>query len=240
MAGLWDTVGAVAGGGIFSKSLRKKAGKFLFGTPEKRENVSLLRPYQEDLHRQSVEAAQNPGAGGAFGDVADYYRGNLSYDPRDYQAMAAPTMREYYQDIMPNITEQFAGMGSGALSSSGFRNAQTQGAVDLAERLAQMRANLRQQAAQGLFNVGQQGLNSYTQNMTTQPGTPGLLPSIAPAVGTAAGAAFGGPAGAAIGNMFGNWMGGMGNNATPKASASPNYAPRPSLPQFSQPTNWGY
>lgn len=175
------------------------------GTPAKRENVSMLRPYQEGLHQQSVNAAQGRGAGGAFGDVADYYRNNLSDNPADFQAFAAPQLRQYYEDIVPNISEQFAGMGSGGLSSSGFRNAQVQGATDLSERLGAIRANLRQQSAQGLMGIGQQGLQSYTQNIETQPASEGFLSSAAPILGTAIGA-FAGPAGAAFGNMAGNFL----------------------------------
>src|SRR5690606_16713377 len=139
----------------------------------------------------------------------------------DLDAFSAPMMRQYQQEIIPGLSEQFAGMGSGGLSSSGFRNAQVQGSTDLAERLGQLRASLRQSGAQGLMNIGQQGLNSYTQNMTTQPGSQGFLSQIAPAVGTAVGAYFGGPAGAAAGysagNSFGNSMSGnrVGANSSP-------------------------
>jgi len=186
-------------------------GNFMSGTPEERENVSLLRPEQEDLYQQLVGAGKAPGAGGAFGTAADYYRNLLSDDSADYQSFAAPQLRQYGEEIMPGISEQFAGMGAGGLSSSGFRNAQTQGAVDLSERLGQIRANLRQAGAQGLQNIGTQGLGSYSQNMVTKQGSPGFLSAIAPAVGTAVGAYFGGPAGAAAGGAagqgIGNWFG---------------------------------
>ena len=202
---------------------------FWTGSPAKRENVSNLRPEQEGLYNQAVNAGKGRGAGGAFGDAADYYRNNLSDNPADFAAFAAPQLRQYNQDIVPGISEQFAGMGAGGLSSSGFRNAQIQGATDLSERLGAIRANLRQASAQGLQNIGEVGLRSYSQNMETQPGTEGFLGSIAPAIGTAAGAAFGGPVGAAIGGQVGSWFGGKGNkvgaNTTPDwkgpASAQP-------------------
>ncbi len=214
---------------------------FFTGTPEKRENVSNLRPEQEGLYNQAVNAGKDRGAGGAFGQSADYYRDLLSDDSADYNAFSAPAMRQYSQDIVPGISEQFAGMGAGGLSSSGFRNAQTQGGVDLAERLGALRAGLRQQGAQGLQNIGQQGLQSYSQNMATTQGTPGFLASAAPAIGTAAGMAIGGPAGAAIGNITGNWFGGQGNKVgantspygqSPKASPMVNTGSQ--LPNFMQ------
>lgn len=203
---------------------------FLEGTPEKRENVSTLRPEQEDLYSQLVQSGMEPGAGGAFGTSADYYRNLLSDDSKDFDAFAAPALRQYNQDIVPGLSEQFAGMGAGGLSSSGFRNAQTQGATDLSERLAQMRANLRQSGAQGLMNIGQLGLQPYSQNMTTQQGSPGFLSQIGPAIGTAAGAYLGGPAGASAGYQIGSMFNGSGNrvgaNSGPYGAQGPIASPR--------------
>jgi len=180
----------------------KSIGNFFTGTPEKRENISTLRPEQEGLYQQLVNAGRGQGAGGAFGQSADYYRNLLGDDSSDFNAFAAPQLRQYNQDIVPNISEQFAGMGSGGLSSSGFRNAQVQGATDLAERLGAIRANLRQAGAQGLQNLGGMGLNNFSQNMVTQPGTQGFLAPTLGAFGTAAL----GPAGGALGMMGGNWL----------------------------------
>lgn len=229
------------------ENIFKKIGRFFTGTPEKRENVSTLRPEQEGLYNQLIGASQGRGAGGAFGDAADYYRNLLSDDSADYNQFAAPAIRQYNQDIVPGISEQFAGMGAGGLSSSGFRNAQVQGATDLAERLGAIRANLRQAGAQGLQNLGQQGLQIFSQNMVTQPGTPGFFGSVAPAIGSAAGMALGGPIGSAIG---GSWFGGQGQrvgaNTSPygtQPKASPNLA-QPNagfqLPNYLQGTGRGY
>ncbi len=178
---------------------------FFTGTPEKRENVSTLRPEQEPLYRQAVNAGLRPGAGGAFGNSADYYRSLLSDENQDINAFVAPEVRRFNEETIPGIAEQFAGLGSGGLSSSGFRNAAVNAGADLSERIAALRANLRQSGASGLANIGQQGLQSYSQNMVTEPGTEGFLSQVAPSVGTAIGS-FAGPAGAAVGNIAGNWL----------------------------------
>lgn len=227
--------------GLAPKSWNKSASNFLTGTPEERENVSNLRPEQEAGFQQLQNASQGPGAGGAFGNAADYYRNNLSDNPADFDAFAAPALRQYNQDIIPGISEHFAGMGSGGLSSSGFRNAQVQGATDLSERLGALRANLRHSSAQGLQNIGQSALGNFSQNIVTQPGSEGFLSSIAPAAGTALGA-FAGPAGAAAGNTAGNWLknsfGGnkVGSNSSPYGSGSPQASPGGGfqLPNFLQ------
>jgi hypothetical protein len=181
--------------------------KTLFGSSAKRENVSTLRPEQEDIYNQLIGAGKGRGAGGAFGDTADYYRNLLSDNSADYQAFSNPMIRQYNEDIVPGLSEQFAGMGAGGLSSSGFRNAQMQGATDLSERLGALRAQLRQQGAQGLQGIGQAGLSNFSQNMETKAGSSGLL---APALG-ALGTATLGPMGGAIGNAGANWLTNMWN-----------------------------
>lgn len=211
----------------------KRLGEFFTGSPDKRENVSTLRPQQEGLYNQAVNAGMGPGAGGAFGDTADYYRNNLSDDPADFNAFAAPALRQYNQDIAPGIAEQYAGLGAGGsgLSGSGFRNAQVQGATDLSERLGAMRANLRQSSAQGLQGIGQQGLQNYSQNMVTQPGSEGFLSQALPAVGTAALSAIGGPALGALGYAGGkaasNWLSNKGKSG-PYGSGTNGSAPKAS------------
>lgn len=216
-----STLGLGGAGSLLTKQGRGAAGNFLFGSPETREQVPTLLPRQKPIFNQLTQAAQQQGAGGAFGDVADYYRGLLNEDNQDISAFTNPALRQYNEEIIPGISEQFAGLGSGGLSSSGFRNAQVQGGVDLAERIAQMRAGLRQHGAAGLQNIGQLGLGNYSQNMTTQPGTAGLLAGIAPAAGTAIGAAAGGPIGAGLGSGITSWFGKGGGTSNAGLNSLP-------------------
>lgn len=193
--GFWSKLAGYGGFGgapgayLNNKKFKSGVDKFLFGSDEVRENVSTLRPEQEGLYQQAVNAGMQKGAGGAFGDAADYYRNLLSDDSADFNAQAAPQLRQYNEQIVPGLSEQFAGMGAGGLSSSGFRNAQIAGATDLSERLGAIRANLRQAGAQGLQNIGQTGLQNYSQNMVTQQGTPGFIQSAVPAL-TKAGVSY--------------------------------------------------
>lgn len=179
---------ALTGGasGLLSKSGRNTLSNFFMGTPEKHEQISTLLPQQQGLFNQLQQSGMNRGAGGAFGTSADYYRDLLGNDSQDFQSFAAPQMRQFNEDIIPGLAEQFAGMGSGGLSSSSFRNATVNAGTDLAERLGAIRANLRQQGAQGLQNIGQFGLNQFSQDRMVQPGTQGFLSQIAPAAGNLA------------------------------------------------------
>ncbi len=136
---------------------------------------------------------------------------------------------------MPGISEQFAGMGSGGLSSSGFRNAAVQGATDLSERLGSMREQLRMQGAQGLQNIGTQYLNPVTENVMHQ-GQPGIGQPLMQGVGGAIpGMIAGGPMGGAMGFM--NGMSGGGNktgaNTSWAGQNGPQASPRMQLPNRS-------
>lgn len=174
------------------------------GTKPKLKTVSTLTDQQQPLLEQLLAALSGNGAGGAFGDSADYFRSLLSDDNSTFDAFSAPEMRNFNQNIIPSLAEQFAGMGSGGLSSSGFRNAAIQAGTDLSERLGSIRAQLRQQGASGLMGLGQQGLQSYKENLY-QPGTPGVAGSLGGLLGGAAGS-FLGPLGSSGGSFLGNKM----------------------------------
>lgn len=172
---------------------------FFTGTRGKVKQYSTLSPAQQALQNQQISASMGRGAGGAFGEASDYYRNLLGNESQDLEAFQAPEMRRYREQTIPDLAEQFAGYGSGSgsLSSSGFRNAAVSAGTDLGERLAQIRANLRQSAAQGLSGMGESALQSRQENVF-QPGTQGLLSSLGPAIGAGIGA-FANPWGAAGG-----------------------------------------
>ncbi len=209
---------------------------FFSGTPEQHKRVSTLLPgAQQDLGNQLFAAGKGRGGGGAFGESADYYRDLLSNDSADFNAFAAPEQRKFNEQTIPGLAEQFAGMGSGGLSSSGFQNAAIGAGTDLSERLGAIRANLRMQGAQGLQNIGQAGLGNFSQDVMTQPGSEGFLSQAAPAIGTAIGA-FGGPIGTAIGgaagNLFKNAFGGTPVSKGSSWQGNQPQAPMKGLPNF--------
>jgi hypothetical protein len=187
---------AAAAGGAGTLGLTTKKGRdMLFGQNEKFQQKSRLDQQQQPLYQQLLQAGQQPGAGGSFGQSADYYRDLLSNDSQTNQMMAAPELRNFNEEIIPGLAEQFAGMGAGGLSSSGFRNAAVNAGTDLSERLGAIRAQLRSQGAAGLAGIGQAGLGDFTNNIY-RPETSGLLGGLAQGagrgLGQAAGSYFGG------------------------------------------------
>ncbi len=157
---------------------------FWTGEEGKYKQINQLDKRQQQIQRQ----AENAGSG-AFRGARNYYNDLLNGN-ENYNALSAPQMRQFNEQIVPDLSEQFAGMGSGALSSSGFRNAAIGAGTDLSERLGAIRANLRQQGAQGLQSLGQQALNPHYENVYEAP-QPGFLQTAAGLLGNAAGAAAG-------------------------------------------------
>ena len=118
---------------------------FFTGTPGKFDQRSTLGPEQRPILQNLTGAIQSPGQGGAFGNVADYYRGLLGGGDQQLNEMIAPEMRRFQTQIVPGLANQFAGIGAGgAISGSGFRNAALSAGTDLTERIAALRAGLRQ------------------------------------------------------------------------------------------------
>lgn len=195
----------------------------LVGTPEKHKRVSTLGVGQEQILQNLIQSLQGGGAGGAFGDAADYYRDLLSDNPEDFQRYAAGENRRFNEETIPGLSEQFAGMGSGGLSSSGFRNAAVSAGTDLNERLGAIRAQLRQQGAAGLSGLGSQALGNYTQEVVSQQGTPGLAGPALGALGTAAL----GPIGGVLGGIAGNYLSSFGKSGIYKNN---NAVPQPAQP----------
>lgn len=156
----------------------------LFGRPEQNYQQSTLGPEQQKNYQSLLGSIQGRGAGGAFGESADYYRDLLSDDSQTANAMFAPEMRRFKEQLIPDLAEQFSGYGG--IGSSGFRNSAVNASTDLSERLGAIRAQLRQQGAQGLSSIGQAGLGSYNENIH-RPQTFGLVGNLAEGAGKALG-----------------------------------------------------
>lgn len=174
--------------------------EYLFGQKERLQDINPLTGGQQDLHSQLLQALQAAGAGGGFGEAADYYRDLLSGDSQTQQQMEAPLQRQFQEETIPGLATQFAGMGSGGLSSSSFRNAGIRAGTDLSERLGAIRAGLRQQGAAGLSGLAAQGLQPV-QEKVIRPQTMGLLGGFAEAAGKGAGMGMGFGARSMMGGM---------------------------------------
>lgn len=205
----------------------------LFGSQPKIQQLPNMAPYQQQSFQNAIENPidQNP----LYKSGADYLQRILSNDPSAFQAFESPLMRQFQEQIVPMISQQFAGLGTGAgsLNSSGFQQSLAHEAGSLSDRLAAQRAQLQQGAAQQALGYAQQPYSNtlgFSQVSPFQyaetPGSQGLIGGIAQGIGQGAGQAFGmGPLAGLFGGI-GNWFGG-GNpqSQRPSSSLTPGLQP---------------
>jgi hypothetical protein len=171
---------------------------FFFGSQPKINQLPTMAPYQQQAFQNSIENPidQNP----LYQSGAAYLQKILSNDPSAFQAFESPLLRQFQEQIVPMISQQFAGAGTGAgsLNSSGFQQALAHEAGSLSDRLAAQRAQLQQNAAQQALGYAQQPYtNVQNQSQispfqyTETPGSPGLFAELAKGAGSALGTATG-------------------------------------------------
>ncbi|MDC7243651.1 MAG: hypothetical protein PQJ44_06920 [Sphaerochaetaceae bacterium] len=137
-------------------------GDFMWGSEGEFVRESQLTPEQQEIWRKYKEAADS-----GFMDAANYYKSILADDPELYNQLFASELQRFERETMPDLAEQYAGLGSGGINSSGFQLAASGAGADLAERLAGMRANLKGQAATGMSQMAQ-GLLTPTDYVAYQ------------------------------------------------------------------------
>jgi hypothetical protein len=167
--GPWGTaIGAVAGAG---------AGLFS-GSQDENKQLSNLTPEQQSAFRDYIQNWQNSQAG--YNKALNQQEQFLDPNSEAYSAFLDPLRREFDQQTIPGLAEQFAGYGaeSGALSSSGFGQALGAAGGNLTSQLAQLKAQLMNQASQNLFGQYNQGANqalgARAFENTYQPGRGGF------------------------------------------------------------------
>jgi len=144
--------------GLFGKGtkLSRELDKFFKSKPDELKQLDMLNPRQQSLLRQLMRQIQ----GGDTGINEDLYQGGSDYlqdmlggTSEDYQRFEAPYLRQFREQTIPQLAEQFGGIG--AQGSSAFQQALGSSAADLQERLASLKAGLRSQAAGQAYNYAQ-------------------------------------------------------------------------------------
>lgn len=168
-------------------SVAQQWRELMMGQPARMEQVTPLTEQQQQMQQERQQAVRQQGAPGAFGEAADYWRGMMRPDSPQMDALAAPEMRRFRQQVAPGLMEQLGGHGIGAHRGSAAAQLLGRGAADLGERLGAIRAQYGAQGAQQLASMGQQAMQPYYQQILW-PRTPGMLENIAPGVGKGLGA----------------------------------------------------
>jgi hypothetical protein len=190
---------------------------FLVGPSEEFKQFSQLNPEQQQALSQilgKIDPSQF-----AIQQQPTYQAGQSylqSLLGGDISQFADPYMRQFKEQTIPGIAEQFAGLGG--LSSSGFQQALGGAAAGLQERLASLRGQLQMQALPQALGYAQAPAESQlalanlglrpSQQTVFRPGGPGILQPLAGFGATLGGAYLGNQLGlnpdliSAMGSLF--------------------------------------
>jgi len=152
--------------------------KFLFGQPGSINATPTVTPQQQQLLDLILGSSMGPLQQG-FSNLSGILSG-------DKQAFEAPAMRQFQQEIVPNIAETFAGLGEGSQGSSAFAQTLGRSGADLAENLASKRADLQSNALEQLLGLTKTGLQPQFTPMQI-PGQEGALQGIFKGLGSIGG-----------------------------------------------------
>jgi hypothetical protein len=144
------------------KDILKKFGRHI--SPDKFQAPGSFSDALQVLRQnlQPIQATQTENMG------QNFLQNLMNPSQESTQQFAAPYMRQFNEQIVPGLANQFAGTGS--LNSSGFQQALGSAGSDLMERLAALKGNLGLQGAQAglgysqlpMMRQAQQEQNAHT------------------------------------------------------------------------------
>jgi hypothetical protein len=188
--GIGTALGAAGGGllgglGGYFTSRNDKMGRQDVQTPEQQQALSQILS----------QMGQMQGSGGNYSAANNYLSKLLNRDPETYDRFAAPYLQNFQQNILPMLSERFAGigggLGGGALSSSGFAQTLGGAGANLQAQLAGLFSNLQQSAASQSMNqynnLAGIGLGTRAFQPTYQPGSTGIAGGLAEGFGQSLG-----------------------------------------------------
>lgn len=179
---------------------------FLFGSSKPQAiQTPTLTPQQTSLVNSTAQGLQPVQQSGL-----KFLQGLIDQSPEALQSFQAPALRQFQEEILPGLAEQYNSMG--ALHGSNFQQALLHQARTLSENLAQMRGNLGLQAtglAQGYNNPALQSTFQTNFLAPKQGFLQGLLQQVGPVLGAIATGGAGGLASAGAGGL-GALLGGLG------------------------------
>ena len=153
-------VGAGLGGllgGFGARGKGSKEGQFM----------STLSPEQQSL----------------FSQLLGQFKGE--YSGQNQEQFEAPYLRQFNEQTIPGLAEQFSGLGAGSQSSSAFRQSLGAAGAGLSEQLASIGANKKENALQSLLQL--LNLNTQAYMPGSMSGLQQFLVGAAPGVGQALG-----------------------------------------------------
>lgn len=143
-------------------------------------DVKTKRKLMSGINQKDLDITQNP----MYQQTSRFLQDLYSPNSQAMQAFSAPYMRQFNEEIIPQLSEQFA--GADALSSSGFQQTLGKAGSGLMENLAALRGNMQMQGLPFMQQQVQQpfqntlaraglGLSAQKYAYGSSPGQPGAL-----------------------------------------------------------------
>jgi len=129
------------------------------------------------------------GLGGPTGQGMDWLQQILSGDEEAFKSFEAPLKAQFEREIVPGISERFAGMGTGgAQDSSAFQQTLGRAGQDLSMNLGALRSGLKMNALQQLQGLMNPAMKQSFENVY-DPGAYGIVGGMMQGAGEGAGKA---------------------------------------------------
>lgn len=157
---------------------------WLFGHSPEKQQFEKLTPEQQQYQNQVLGML-----GGSSGMGFDWLNQILSGDEEAFKAFEDPIKRQFEREIVPGISERFAGMGTGgAQDSSAFQQTLGKAGADLSTNLAALRSGLKMDAMKQLQGFMQPAYAQSYENVY-DPGAYGIVGGMLQGAGEGAGKA---------------------------------------------------
>lgn len=156
--GIMMLLGSLFSGGLGALTGNKGEQKSSFSKPQQQGINDILQSIK-GMRGGAQDVTQNP----QF-QQGNEFLNSLFNDPSFFQNIEAPALRQFNEQIAPDIANRFASMGSGgSLGSTAFRNQINREGSNLAQNLSAQRTGMQQQALPQTYGAAQQPFSNLMQ-----------------------------------------------------------------------------
>ncbi len=175
-------------------SATKGGRSFLGGKQEQQQQIPSLNQEQLGSLTQLMGGQGTTQENPIFQKLTDFLSQVLGGKDAGADDLEQQALRQFREQLIPQIAERFTGLGAGSQSSSAFQQAMGGGAAGIAENIAAMKSGRQMQAAGLAGPLSQVNFQEQLSLLGVRPfenlfrpETGGLLGAMAPGIGQAIG-----------------------------------------------------
>ena len=165
--GMMMMLSSLLTGGLGALTGNKGEQKSSFSKPQQQTINDMIQSIK-GMRGGAMDVTQNPQYQQGQGFLNSLYN-----DPSFFQNIEAPALRQFEEQIGPNIANRYASMGSGgSLGSTAFRNEMNREGSNLASNLSAQRTGMQMQGLPQAFGAAQQPFSNLMQMYNQALGQP--------------------------------------------------------------------